>query len=154
MRQSFRAAIRLPAHLLNLWQHLPGSEKGWVDEQHAAPGSRLLDGNARHQDWWRVHLHETPWMLDSKARQIVLERLCSVCAHRQWICHAVHIRTTHVHAVVTGETAPERMLSDFRLMPHERSAMRRPRFSGTDTGLIMEVQLLWNEVSFRAALTT
>ena len=133
--------------------HLPDSEKGWVDAQHAVPGSRLLDGNAKRQAWWSVHLQETPWMLDSKARQIVLEALRSVCAHRRWICHAVRIRTTHVHAIITGETAPERMLSNFkayatRAIRHAFPGIQRRRHWAHHGS----TRYLWNEVSFRAAI--
>jgi len=133
--------------------HLPGAEKGWVDAQHCIPGSPLLGSNPRREAYWREHLHEKPWMLDLEARGITLETLRSVCTHRDWIAHAIHIRTNHVHAVVGGETAPERMLSDFKA--YATRAFRRAfpdrqrRRYWAHHG---STRYLWNEVSLKAAI--
>lgn len=103
--------------------HLPGSEKGWVDAQHSRACSPMLPFNAKRQAWWRAHLNEMPWLLNEEARQITLDAICSVCDHRQWDAHAIHIRTTHVHAVISANAAPERMLSDFKA--YATRALRR-----------------------------
>ena len=100
-----------------------------------------------------MHLNESPWILEREARQIALEAIRSVCRHRQWIAHAIHIRATHVHAVITGEAAPERMLSDFKA--YATRALRlafpdvqRQRYWANHGS----TRYLWNEVSFRAAM--
>ena len=133
--------------------HLPGSEKGWVDAQHSRACSPLLGFNPERQTWWRAHLNETPWLLEREARQITLEAIRSVCQHRQWMAHAIHIRTTHVHAVIGGETAPERMLSDFkayatRALRHAIPEVQRRRYWAHHGS----TRYLWNQVSFRAAI--
>ncbi|MBV9300507.1 MAG: hypothetical protein JOY62_04015 [Acidobacteriaceae bacterium] len=89
--------------------HLPGSEKGWIDAQRCTPGSPL-GFNPGRQAFWRAHLNEMPFVLNRDAQQITLDTMQSVCTHRQWIAHALHVRTTHVHAVVSGTTAPERII--------------------------------------------
>ncbi|MGA8030261.1 MAG: hypothetical protein WB992_24220 [Bryobacteraceae bacterium] len=83
--------------------HLPGSEKGWVDIQHRTPGSPLRAGNTRHESYWRSRLNETPWTLDAHIRETVLQSMVSVCTYRNWIAYAIHVRSTHVHAVIGGE---------------------------------------------------
>ena len=103
--------------------HLPGSEKGWVDARHSRACSPMLPFNAKRQAFWQAHLNETPWRLDEHARRITLEAICSVCDHRQRGAHAIHVRTTHVHAVIAGNTTPERMLSDFKA--YATRALRR-----------------------------
>jgi hypothetical protein len=103
--------------------HLPGSEKGSVDREHSRACSPMLPFNAKREAWGRARLNETPWVLERQARLITLEAIRSVCQHRQWIAHAIHIRTTHVHAVIAGETVPERMLSDFKA--YATRALRR-----------------------------
>lgn len=62
-------------------------------------------------------------------------------------------RTTHVHAVISAETAPERILSDYKA--YATRAFRRA-FPGiqrrrywADHG---STRYLWNEVSLRAAI--
>lgn len=133
--------------------HLPGSEKGWIDAQHCVPGSPMLAPNPRRQAYWRVHLNESPWMLHPEAQHLTLKALRSVCAHRQWIAHAIHIRTTHVHAVVAGETAPERMLSDFkayatRALRRDLPGIQRHRYWAHHGS----TRYLWKQVSLRAAI--
>jgi hypothetical protein len=133
--------------------HLPGSEKGWVDAQHCIPGSRLLASNPMRQAWWGAHLNEEPWTLDPESRRLTLEAMLSVCTYRQWIAHAIHIRKTHVHAVISGEATPERMLSDCKA--YATRALRRAlpgvhrRRYWCDHG---STRYLWNEMSLRAAV--
>ena len=133
--------------------HLPGSEKGSVDAQHCVPGSPLLAPNPSREAWWRAHLKERPWKLDLEARRITLETIQCVCAHRAWIAHAIHVRTNHVHAVISGEVAPERILSDCKA--YATRAFRRAspgtqrRRYWADHG---STRYLWNEVSLRAAI--
>ncbi len=133
--------------------HLPGSEKGWVDARHSRACTPMLPFNPERQAWWRVHLNETPWILDEQARHITLEAIRSVCQHRQWFAHAIHIRTTHAHAVIAGDTAPERMLSDFkayatRALRRELPETQRRRFWAQHGS----TRYLWNNVSLRAAI--
>jgi REP element-mobilizing transposase RayT len=145
---------------------LPGSEKGWVDAQHSPLNLRhaekrglilacspMLPFNSKRQACWRAHLNEIPWILEPAARQITLGAMGSVCSHRQWIAHAIHIRTTHVHAVITGDAAPERMLSDFNAyatgaLRRALPKMQRRRYWANHGS----TRYLWNEVSFRAAI--
>jgi REP element-mobilizing transposase RayT len=91
--------------------------------------------------------------LKKQGREITLEAIRSVCKHRRWIAHAIHIRTTHVHAVIAGDTTPERMLSDFkayatRALRRELPEVKRRRYWGHRGS----TRYLWNEVSLRAAI--
>lgn len=133
--------------------HLPGSEKGSVDAQYSRACSPMLPFNPKRQAWWQAHLNETPWILEREAQQIVLESTRSVCSYRHWIAHAIPIRTTHVHAVITGEAAPERMLSDFkaygtRALRRAFPEVQRRRYWARHGS----TRYLWNEVSFQAAI--
>jgi len=57
---------------------------------------------------------EPPWILGAETKVRTLEAILGVCKHRGWIAHAVHVRRTHVHAVVSGDLPPEKMLADFK----------------------------------------
>jgi REP element-mobilizing transposase RayT len=50
---------------------------------------------------------EALYALDEIRRQIVLDSVCGVCRFRGWRLLAAHIRTNHVHIVVTSESKPE-----------------------------------------------
>ena len=133
--------------------HLPGSEKGWVDAQHSRACSPMLPFNAKQQAWWRAHLNETPWILEEQARQLTLDAIRSVCDYRHWVSHAIHVRTTHVHAVIAGDTTPERMLSDCkayatRALRRELPEIQRQRYWAQHGS----TRYLWNDVSLRAAI--
>lgn len=128
-------------------------KRGWVDAQHCIPGSPMLVSDPIREAWWRAHLKELPWTIEPEAGQVTHEALRSVCRHRQWIAHALHVRMTHVHAAVAGDVRPERMLCDFKAYATRalRSAfpeVRRRRY-WADHG---STRYLWNEVSFRAAV--
>ncbi|HEX4228538.1 MAG TPA: transposase [Bryobacteraceae bacterium] len=36
------------------------------------------------------------------------------CAHRGWNLLAAHVRSNHVHAVVTADVRPERIMNEFK----------------------------------------
>lgn len=72
-----------------------------------------------------------------------------VCGHP----YGIHVRTTHVHAVVGGEVKPERMLSDFkayatRALRSLAPSQARSRYWATHGS----TRYLWNETSLNAAI--
>lgn len=131
--------------------HLPGSEKGWVNAQHSIPGSPLLPPQPERETHWQIRLNEPSFLLDENARHTTLHAILAVCSYRKWTPHAIHVRTTHVHGVISGESTPERMLSDFKayatraLRSHAATQRRR---HWADHG---STRYLWNETSLKAA---
>jgi hypothetical protein len=133
--------------------HLPGSEKGWVDEKHCAFGAPILAGNPLREAYWRTHLKEPPWILREQTQRTTLEAILGVCKNRGWFPHGIHVRTTHIHAVVSGGASAERMLSDFKAYATQalrstRSGNQR-RHYWTHHG---STRYIWNEVSLNAAI--
>src|SRR5208337_582469 len=57
---------------------------------------------------------QPPYELDAPRRQIVLNAIREVCEYRGWDLLAAHVRTTHVHVVVTSTESPERVMNDFK----------------------------------------
>lgn len=133
--------------------HLPGAGKGWVDEQHCIPGSPMRASNPRRLVWWRAQLNEAPWTLSVEARHITRDAIHSVCMYRRWIVHAIHVRTNHVHAIIAGEIAPERILSDCkayatRELRRAFPGIQRRRYWANHGS----TRYLWNEASLQAAI--
>jgi len=93
------------------WLH--GSERGSVVSDQNVPETPWLPPDPVMQSDERERMTQSPYSLDA-ARRIVLIAIREVCAHRGWTLHAVHVRATHVHAIVSGEHSPERMLNDFK----------------------------------------
>lgn len=94
--------------------HLPGSESGWVDAQHRLPGSPLRDPDPDLNTDARSRLNHPPWFMNQETRLLTLHAILSVCTHRKWTAHAIHVRTNHVHAVIGGEAKPEKILPTAR----------------------------------------
>jgi REP element-mobilizing transposase RayT len=63
--------------------------------------------------------------MDHRRRQLVLAAIEERCLERDWNLLAAHVRTTHVHIVVTADIRPERIMNDLksyssRLLNHNR----------------------------------
>ncbi len=52
-----------------------------------------------------------PYRLDVARRGLVLTAIRTGCERRDWELLAAHVRSNHVHVVVTVEVAPEKVLS-------------------------------------------
>jgi len=68
------------------------------------------------------------------------------------VCSRIHVRTSHVHAVVSGGAPPEKMLADFkayatRALRSTKPGNQRRRF-WTKHG---STRYIWNEVILKAA---
>ena len=54
-------------------------------------------------------MNQPPYNLDQIRRNVVLETIQEVCAHRGWSLLAAHVGSNHVHTVVEAEVPPEEM---------------------------------------------
>lgn len=89
--------------------HLPGDDRG----------SNTKTGGYRPPNApLRAHcerlLKSAPVSLCEVMRPIVLRAIVGVAEYRRWRLIAAHVRTEHVHCVVSGDAAPERMMGDFK----------------------------------------
>lgn len=94
------------------WLH--GDRKGSIDEQHNQYRSAFISPNAELLKKEQNNLKNPPVILDKNIREIVLKAVLQVCSFRNWIPYAVHIRSNHVHIVVSGDAKPEEMMIDFK----------------------------------------
>ena len=99
-------------HTYGSWLH--GRDKGSVDDEHSKPGLPLLPPNQERERWEENRLKHPPVELDAERRFVVDQTIKEVCEHRQWPLHALNVRTTHVHAVVSSDHKPERVMNDFK----------------------------------------
>ena len=90
---------------------LQGRDPGWVDRQHNEYGTPILEGDAERESAQRAKMRQPEYRLDEPRRAIVLKTILEVAAHRQWRVLAVHVRTNHVHVVVSAAAKPEKVIS-------------------------------------------
>ncbi|TVQ59494.1 MAG: hypothetical protein EA379_10740 [Phycisphaerales bacterium] len=56
-------------------------------------------------------MHRPPVRLCRDARRAVDGAIRGLCHHRGWILHALHVRTNHVHLVISAPAPPERVMN-------------------------------------------
>jgi REP element-mobilizing transposase RayT len=126
------------------WLH--GDPRGSVDDAHNVVGTPVLPLDPARHARERERLSEPPYHLDGPRRRVVLEGLRAIARRKGWDLHAAHVRSNHVHLIVTAAGPPERVLNDVkaaasrrlnRAFPAERRRTRWTRHGST--------RYLWTE---------
>lgn len=97
-------------HTYGSWLH--GRDRGSVDDGHNKPGTPFLAPDPWREREEARRLKRAPIELDAGMRFVVDRTVREVCSFREWRLHALHVRTTHVHLVVSARPAPERVMLD------------------------------------------
>jgi REP element-mobilizing transposase RayT len=105
---------------------LPGDERGSVDREHAEYNTDFLPPDSDQQEEARRRMAAPAFVLDAPSRTVVLCAIREVCTHRGWLLHAAHVRTNHVHVVVTAEAPPEKVMNDFKAYASRALNTTRP----------------------------
>lgn len=100
------------------WLH--GRNPGSVDRDHNAPGTPFLPADSELEQEQRRAMRQDPYLLDELRRSVVLRTIREVAQHRKWRLWAVHVRTNHVHIIVTASARPEKLMSDFKAWASRR----------------------------------
>ena len=97
--------------------HLPGSEKGWVYRG----GGGILAPDARRELAAELASDAEPVVLTDVQRAAIEDQIRETCAHRGWTVHALNVRTTHVHVVVSAAgVAPEVVMDQLKAWASRR----------------------------------
>ena len=100
-------------HTYGSWLH--GREDGSVDDQHKTYGQAFAKPDPNRHTARQTQMKQSEVSLDEAAREIVLKSLLETCQHRGWQLRALHVRTNHIHVVVSAANAtPEKVLVDFK----------------------------------------
>lgn len=86
---------------------LHGRDEGSVDNKHNQYGAPFVEANHLYQNIERRDMPEPPFVLGSQQREIVLQTIKDVCSYKKWMLFAAHIRTEHLHAVLSCDCKPE-----------------------------------------------
>lgn len=95
------------------WLH--GNNVGSIWKNSKESNTTLIGSNPTLEKAEFDKLKNAPFKMNSHQRQIVLEAILKVCHFRRWNGYAVHVRSSHIHAIVSAKTKPERMMNDFKI---------------------------------------
>jgi REP element-mobilizing transposase RayT len=91
-----------------------------VDKEHNEPGTPFLSADGDRERAEYDSLREPPYVLNLERRNVVLQTILEVARHRRWKIWACHVRTNHVHIIVTAPDKPEKVMSDFKAYASRR----------------------------------
>ena len=92
------------------------------------------------------------FVLTSRMRQVVEGAIAGVCKHREYELSAINVRSNHVHAVVSHEGPPEKIIEAFK--GYSTRALRRDGFVNQETKVWARhasTRYLWKATSVEAA---
>jgi len=132
---------------------IPGAREGVVSRELNQIGGPYVMLNPGLAAAGAEAMRAPPYILDKNRDEAVLEAMISVCKFRFWHAHCIHVRTTHMHAVVTANKEPERILIDFKAYAsgslNETGLDAPDRIRWARHG---STQYLWDEPSIAAAI--
>lgn len=133
------------------WLH--GDERGSIDRLNNRYRSPYLAGNTNWHAFNQQTLKTKPVLLSAGQRNSIEIAISETCTLRKWWLRALNVRTNHVHAVVTADALPGRVLNALKA-----NATRQLRVYGlwshpfspwADKG---SNRWLWNEESVARAV--
>jgi REP element-mobilizing transposase RayT len=96
------------------WLHGTAKGKGSVDRKHNQFGEEFVAPNLKRHSVEQCVMSQPPYALDSARRKIVRDTIAGLCREKQWQLLAMHVRTNHVHLVVSADRDPDRLMSDMK----------------------------------------
>ncbi len=94
------------------WLH--GDKKNSVNDEHNHIGEPFVPFNPNLNRKEQTFLKHPPVILNENLRNAVLKSILEVCTYRGWFAHSVHVRSNHLHIVVTANDKPEKIMTDFK----------------------------------------
>jgi len=110
------------------WLHGTAKGNGSVDRRHNVYDTPFIPPDEGREDCAARRMTDPPYVLGESARTIVRDAIVEHCREKNWTLLALHVRTNHVHVVVSVEREPGRLMSDLKAR-----ASRELNRSGTDT---------------------
>jgi len=94
------------------WIH--GDQRGSVDYAHNVPGFPRMTYCPELHKYREERLKYPTYTIDERGRIIVLRAVIEVCEYRLWFLHSAHVRSNHVHVIVSAGAKPEKVMNDFK----------------------------------------
>jgi len=95
------------------WLH--GDERGSIDRRnYNRYGTPDMPANPKVLNDENAELKHRALLLSNAQRQVVELAIREVCDYRDYVLHAVNVRTNHVHSVVSAPCNPEQVMDSFK----------------------------------------
>jgi REP element-mobilizing transposase RayT len=95
-------------------ERLHGDKRGSVDPNHNGWRTPYITTNPNRQHSEQQRIRHGVAHLSADSRDIVLAAIRSVAQHESWTLHAAHVRSTHVHTVITASIKPETIVGKLK----------------------------------------
>lgn len=93
---------------------LHGDSKGTVDREHNVYGTPILEEDPDRERGLRAAMKQPAYVMTLAEAEIVCQAIVGIAVERGWYLHAVHVRTNHVHIVISTDRDPQRLMSDLK----------------------------------------
>jgi REP element-mobilizing transposase RayT len=134
------------------WLHGAAKEEGSVDRKHNAYGEPFLPPDPARERAAACRMAHPPYILSATARVVARDAIVKLCSERGWFLSALHVRTNHVHAVVSAEREPERLMSDLKARASRELSRLRIDAHGRRWTRHGSTRYLFDEASVAAAV--
>ena len=94
------------------WLH--GDIRGSVDRNHNKYGDEFLPEKGSFEQQDCKLLKNTAVFLDEKDRNVVLNAVLDQCGFRGWFAYAIHVRSNHIHIVLSALEKPEKIMTTLK----------------------------------------
>jgi REP element-mobilizing transposase RayT len=131
---------------------LPG-QSGAVPRSQNRFGAPIPEPDTRRERQARNRMTHGPYLLDALRRRVVLQSLQQVCSYRGSTLLAAHVRTNHIHVVITGNCRPESIL--IAMKAYSSRALNKSELDGLDRRRWARhgsTRYLWTGDAVRAAI--
>jgi len=99
-------------HTYGTWLH--GHDEGSVDDEHNQFDTPRLPPSPPRMSNEQALMKNRAIKLNAEHRFVVDATIREVCNYRNWKLHALSVRSTHVHVVVSAKHTPERVMNDLK----------------------------------------
>ncbi|MBS1796187.1 MAG: transposase [Acidobacteria bacterium] len=133
---------------------LPGDRRGSIDRFHNRYQTPYRAPNPSLNAHSAANLKSPPVYLDAERRKIVEEAIRELCDAKNWLLHAINVRTNHVHKVVSiGEDRSSRALNALKARATRRlRENNRWNYDHSPWAEKGSRRRLWNERSIATAI--
>jgi REP element-mobilizing transposase RayT len=96
------------------WLHGSSKGKGSVDSEHNEFATAFIEPDAERELEAREAMVQPPYVMGPAERELVCKAIVELARERGWLLLAVHVRTNHVHVVISADRDPGRLMSDLK----------------------------------------
>lgn len=96
------------------WLHGTSKGSGSVDPTHNQFGEDFIEPDSLREQFSRTRMDQPAYVLNEDERRVVLNALVQLAREKDWHLHAAHVRTNHVHLVISADRDPGRLMSDLK----------------------------------------